>query len=143
MHLRHRKRRTETTPRMSRSSRTSRFTRASIDKIPREILTEIFSSSLPVRQGLGDLNETPPRNLIRVCRYWRDVVLSTQRLWTRWCFILVDPNEQGIRKASYFLQQYLDHSGSAPITLDAHVSDCELGTVLAEFLNALFATQRR
>ncbi|CAA7271434.1 unnamed protein product [Cyclocybe aegerita] len=50
-------------------------------RLPADILQEIFFSSLPTEHNSVMSIHHPPLLLMRVCRRWRDITLSTPRLW--------------------------------------------------------------
>ncbi|KAJ7615003.1 hypothetical protein FB45DRAFT_758125 [Roridomyces roridus] len=79
-----------------------------------EITAEIFQWCFDAYPSFG-YNSTPLL-LICVCRYWRDVALSTPALWdTIW--FLRDPIIQTHYPA---LESWLKRSGTRPITLGIH-----------------------
>lgn len=129
------------------STTTTMRTVGRINRLPRELLTEIFASSLPVLQEeaieVSDLSfrEIPPRNLASVCRHWREIVQSTQDLWTRWTFSLAQPIHARI--ATHFMRECLDRSGNKPISLVVHLSRHQEGQIEESFFRVLLSTQTR
>ncbi|KAJ7154235.1 hypothetical protein C8R46DRAFT_447403 [Mycena filopes] len=77
--------------------------------LPPEILAEIFLQCLPKWSWA-------PRTLSCVCRQFRDVALSTPRLWTSMCVDLEDEDEEGAYVD--FCRTWLSRTGSLPISLD-------------------------
>lgn len=80
--------------------------------LPEEILTEIF---LYCVSDESPSPTTPPLTLTWVCRYWRTLALSTQRLWTQ-----IGLGERGTNPANdtRLLELYIERSGpSLPLDL--------------------------
>lgn len=94
-----------------------------VDGPPHEILADIFALTLPEPQasearGLFKftVHIIPPRNIATVCRYWRDIVLTTRRLWTH-CVLLwweSSPHSSVTRTA---FRQCLALSGEQPMSM--------------------------
>ncbi|KAF9463647.1 hypothetical protein BDZ94DRAFT_1321603 [Collybia nuda] len=52
-------------------------------KLPNEILTEIFfAASDKVTVPAANIDSKPPWTLFRVCKRWREIALTTPKLWT-------------------------------------------------------------
>ncbi|KAF8882708.1 hypothetical protein BD779DRAFT_912770 [Infundibulicybe gibba] len=90
-----------------------------ITGVPVEILSKIFISCLDPDwciNPIGFNSREAPLLLTKVCRLWRNVSLSTQRLWTvlpRLGIVHVRPGS-GVDK---LFQMYLAYSGSAPLSV--------------------------
>lgn len=93
------------------------------NRLPLELLTEIFILNLPepVREVAREIKKDsirtiPPRNLLHVCRRWRSVVESTPKLWSQWAFIMFIRNEDDSRTLTRLIQQYVALSGNSPLS---------------------------
>ncbi|KAL0955032.1 hypothetical protein HGRIS_003952 [Hohenbuehelia grisea] len=94
-----------------------------MDLLPSEILSDIFSYCLPDLLGGPQAqsfrrSRAAPLTLLRVCRRWRDVVVTTPVLWT--C-IAVEQTKQGCAPPLPVLQQWLKRSGACGLSLDVLV----------------------
>ena len=119
-----------------------------INKLSLDLLVDIFLYTLPqvdVDEDLQDATEgdfpiMPPRNLLRVCRQWRDVVLSTHALWTQWRMFIEE--EKVIPMATHFVQQCLARSGDAPLSFEIYIK-LVWPRVGDELSRIIASTQRR
>lgn len=96
--------------------------RSLANRLPNELLTEIFTLTLPnpwdyaTTINKESIQMIPPRNLLRVCRRWRDVVSSTPKLWSQWA-LSIDGNVEGhFRMLMAFLHQYVALSRDSPLS---------------------------
>lgn len=88
-------------------------------QLPRELQAEIFlhciSKKRPPRLRSYDI----PLVFLRVCKAWRNLALSTPRLWS--CFEVTFDDESGIKhKANHLLfivAQWLSRSGDVPLSV--------------------------
>lgn len=86
-----------------------------ISRLSLELLARIFALMLPepVEEDAVDLRKEGaiermhPRNLLRVCRYWREVVMSTQLLWTHF-IVMIPHNSINVGCLPHLLRQRLD-----------------------------------
>lgn len=83
----------------------------------------------------------PPRNLLSVCRLWRDVVLSTHVLWTQWSIFIY--NDNLIPMTTHVVQQHLARSGDAPLTFEFRLLENDDSHVGGELFRIIASTQRR
>ncbi|EAU83385.2 hypothetical protein CC1G_09079 [Coprinopsis cinerea okayama7 len=90
-----------------------------IRRIPDDILREIFIASLPRTPTFSSTE--PPHTLGWVCRRWREVALSTQRLWsTVYVSMPCESNPAADRLARLrcsALQTWIERSNPIPIRL--------------------------
>jgi hypothetical protein len=86
-----------------------------LSPIRRLPLSEIFLASLAVDYVEGAF---PPREDVlvfgQVCRYWRNVSISTSRLWSA---LNVDLNAQNMDKEMDMAMTWLARSGGAPLSV--------------------------
>ncbi|KAJ7192159.1 hypothetical protein GGX14DRAFT_480334 [Mycena pura] len=90
----------------------------SINSLPFEILAEIFLCARHECRHKTPSGKRPPLLLLRVCRYWRDVAVSTPSLWTRLSVILrrkETPGQSALLDA--FLARWTNRAGTAPLSL--------------------------
>lgn len=88
---------------------------SSIRQFPHELLSHTFLLSVP------DMNQTSAQELKRavmlpaqVCKRWRDVALSTPRLWSR---IHMDLRKRRLEEEAAFAQRWLARSGGCPLSI--------------------------
>ncbi|KAK7031033.1 hypothetical protein VNI00_013823 [Paramarasmius palmivorus] len=97
-------------------------------RLPRDIIAEVFLHCLPVDQlPTCDASEAP-LVLTTVCRSWREIAITTPRLWRAIHFILPPHYEYTIndkvrelfhlRKEG--LQLWLSRTGSVPLTISCY-----------------------
>ncbi|KAJ7822100.1 hypothetical protein B0H14DRAFT_1325940 [Mycena olivaceomarginata] len=81
---------------------------AAIRRLPVEILSEIFFQCGKKQDGCR------PRLVATVCRRWRDVALSTAKLW---CNIHLDGEQINVESLDSLLTLQLQRSGEAPLSI--------------------------
>ncbi|KAJ7437660.1 hypothetical protein B0H11DRAFT_1634014, partial [Mycena galericulata] len=84
-------------------------------KLPFEMMAEIFSHFLPpypLRSRPGLLS---PTLLTQVCRQWRDIAISSPRLWVSLQLHLV---REFLPQQLNLLRTWLTRSGACPLSLD-------------------------
>ena len=106
------------------------------DRMPPEILAEIFLSCLPhkpIDHEQPNVNISP-MNLCRICSYWRNVALGTPGLWNSLyhiCYASADVEDKdilryGIRPIDIeFLRWWAANIGPHPPTLRLKIDSCE------------------
>ncbi|KAH8109302.1 hypothetical protein DFH11DRAFT_1485304, partial [Phellopilus nigrolimitatus] len=83
-----------------------------IERLPPEVVREIFLTCLP-RDSHRLSSCEVPWNVSQTCRYWRDVALSTGRLWA---FLHYDSDKYvSLRTFEDVLNTWLLRSGSSPL----------------------------
>lgn len=97
-------------PRMPFVAAMASQTSSPVNRLPNELLAEIFALTLPepeegdaTRIKQDSMQTIPPRNLLRVCRRWRDVVSSTPKLWSQWALYYDEEFENKLEKLMHFL----------------------------------------
>ncbi|KAF8872284.1 hypothetical protein BD779DRAFT_1710347 [Infundibulicybe gibba] len=77
-----------------------------------EILAEIFLHCLPPDKW-GSLSAgDAPWLLVKVCRKWREVALSTPELWSRFPFLYTHP-----RRGQQLFKFYFEYSAMSPLSI--------------------------
>ncbi|KAF9004334.1 hypothetical protein BDQ17DRAFT_458424 [Cyathus striatus] len=89
-----------------------------IDKLPDEILSEIFGyvCSRPIRLGIVHERDDPIWNLQLVCKRWRRVARSTPLLWCSFESNIWDFHYEALLTFQHF-QLCMKLSGKAPLTI--------------------------
>ncbi|KAL0955033.1 hypothetical protein HGRIS_003954 [Hohenbuehelia grisea] len=114
--------------------------------IPSEILGIIFSYCLPnllgnpQAQSFRQARGAAPLALLRVCRRWNEVVVSTPVLWT--C-IAVEQTKQGCAPPLPVLQQWLKRSAACGLSLDVLVHPEYSSEDAAQMLRILLTAYHR
>ncbi|KAH7888281.1 hypothetical protein F5I97DRAFT_979549 [Phlebopus sp. FC_14] len=93
-----------------------------VNRMPPEILGTIFEKCLPLIESSSTSScfVFPSLSLGRVCRYWRDILYSTPRLWTSLSFHFLEANtdRRGDKAmVSSALSIWLRRSSSLPLSL--------------------------
>lgn len=102
-----------------------------------EIFTEIFLYAFIVTMDM----DSGPWCLARVCRRWRERILSTPRLWTRIDIQLYGPSMMVFGRAQAMqLKTILEKSKSLPLSICFYASD---GMFFSAFLDLLMAESER
>ncbi|KAF8654197.1 hypothetical protein AX16_003724 [Volvariella volvacea WC 439] len=99
---------------------------APIQRVPLEILQEIFVHCLPTDLFIRPDSYKAPLLLARVCRAWRHVVLSTPKLWSRLAIQLSQANSE--RRIS-MMKTWILRSSGHPVCLFAYVPTADDTTI--------------
>ncbi|KAF8207829.1 hypothetical protein K438DRAFT_345506 [Mycena galopus ATCC 62051] len=96
--------------------------------LPNEITSEIFVHSLPRFPSYQTSTVNPtraPMLLLRVCRAWRSIALSTPRLWTNLelDFDLLPQALFDAANMGKFIEDCVTRSGACPLSLFLRASD--------------------
>ncbi|KAJ7157209.1 hypothetical protein C8R46DRAFT_1113791 [Mycena filopes] len=103
--------------------------------LPPEITAEIFLRCLPharapsVESGFERIRPNPQRApllLLQVCGTWREIALSTPRLWD--CLYLYDSTfEEGysLNAVTKVITDWFGRAGSSPLTLSLEISETQ------------------
>ncbi|KAF8161777.1 hypothetical protein K438DRAFT_1859426 [Mycena galopus ATCC 62051] len=95
-------------------------------KLPAEITAEIFTHCLPwfihldPDEAIDESPDIAPRVFTRVCRTWRDIALTTPRLWSTLAMIFESIPPQAIsnpRSVEGFIDRWLARAGQCPLSL--------------------------
>ncbi|KAJ7202652.1 hypothetical protein GGX14DRAFT_463158 [Mycena pura] len=94
--------------------------RSPILEIPPEILSEIFERFVPAYPEWPPLSGIlSPLLLCRICRYWREIAMSTPTLWAA---IDLSIDNQAEEQQLELLDLWLSRSGSCPLSLSIEVT---------------------
>lgn len=98
----------------------------STDRLPPEVLSEIFICSLEYEEWVEGLTVFPndaPFLFTRICRHWRSVALSTPRLWSNLHLPMIP--WQRTRSTSLFTQipKWLSFSRSLPLSFSICIDE--------------------
>ncbi|KAF7376132.1 hypothetical protein MSAN_00028100 [Mycena sanguinolenta] len=91
-------------------------------RLPADIIAEIFTACMPSNRNAIMSTAEAPLLLCRVCRAWRDVALSTPRLWASLHIVAhSDHGETGpdskLRKVIKAIDSWLSRSGVLPLSI--------------------------
>ncbi|KAJ3503505.1 hypothetical protein NLJ89_g8400 [Agrocybe chaxingu] len=86
--------------------------------LPTDILREVFIQTLPESNAIMKANRCPLL-LTRICRFWRDVALSTPNLWTS---LQIKVPGKGIpsstaNKIAIGIHEWFSRSGALPLSI--------------------------
>ncbi|KAJ7186469.1 hypothetical protein C8R46DRAFT_880640, partial [Mycena filopes] len=90
-----------------------------VSRLPPEIATEIFLHFLPPLLEMHQLFDPEPTPLLlcRICRHWRQIALSTPRLWRAISLMLIPSTEARAARVLNLLQLWLARSGRYPLSI--------------------------
>jgi hypothetical protein len=91
---------------------------APVRRLPPELLAEVFVHCLPSQQIVATM--AGKRSILRpshVCQHWRNVAVSTQRLWTSICVDAIHYKSQ-----TALAKAWLSRAGSCPLSIRVEVS---------------------
>ncbi|KAJ7441320.1 hypothetical protein B0H11DRAFT_524602 [Mycena galericulata] len=96
-----------------------------MSRVPAEIFSEIFCNFLAPRKP-EPLPSEGPLLLSQICSQWREIALSTPRLWS--AIVLVDPRSEGI---CLLLDAWLSRARRCPLWISLEWTDPGLSGVLS------------
>ncbi|KAJ7178171.1 hypothetical protein C8R46DRAFT_988301, partial [Mycena filopes] len=90
--------------------------------LPPEVVSEIFVHFLPVYpRRAPDKGLHSPVVLTHICHRWREIALSTPRLWRTFKIILrANDSEDNDDANQVRAEEWLQRSGSCPLTVELH-----------------------
>ncbi|KAJ7062728.1 hypothetical protein C8F01DRAFT_1368455 [Mycena amicta] len=90
-----------------------------VRRLPEDILRTIFVSTLPVDRDTAMCADEGPLLLAQICKFWRDVSLTTPRLWSSMHVVIPDPeyNHRQVEQLLVVLSTWLQRSGAVPLSL--------------------------
>ncbi len=103
-------------------------TRNSVNRLPADLLHEIFVLALPTSPSYPgpcpvDDNSTSkffastvPHNISRVCRSCRNLALSGPSLWSTFFLSFYNPSDETLKLLTRFIEQHLRRSYHLPLT---------------------------
>ncbi|KAF7300953.1 F-box domain-containing protein [Mycena indigotica] len=93
-------------------------------RVPDDVLRAIFLATLPAHRDTAIVPEEGPLLLAQVCRLWRDIALTTPRLWAS-IHLAIPRDESRAEDLVGILTTWLQRSAAAPLSLTvtlAHAS---------------------
>ncbi|TDL26854.1 hypothetical protein BD410DRAFT_782938 [Rickenella mellea] len=115
-----------------RMSRSPPCRKGAIHRLPNEILCQIFLQTVPIRNGRTFELPKPttrdsPISLRRVCRRWRQIVLTSPSQ-TLWCSLGLTyrkgvPDRIGFVKDVAAIAEFASRSGNYPLSFSLHYRD--------------------
>lgn len=136
-----------------------------MQRIPPDVLTEIFCLSLPdldvaryITVSDDELSEpdvrrqfenVTPRNVSFVCRDWRNIALSTGRLWAHWCIDVhymaytYTATKLALHMALHFVRQCLTLSRDASIDCFVRLSLQVIEGAALDLITMIVGVQNR
>lgn len=88
---------------------------ALVEKLPNEVLSQIFFWCTPTSADQDDLSPCAAIHLSHVCKHWRRITLESPRLWTYTRIPIVN---QRLEHSVALAKLYLERSKMRPIFLD-------------------------
>lgn len=88
---------------------------SSIRHLPPEIMADIFIHALPTPDAAVPHPLCAPLIFTQVCLWWRDIALSTPRLWSS---IRLDLTPRSLRRSVGLVKMYMDRSKHCPLYLN-------------------------
>ncbi|KAJ6615366.1 hypothetical protein B0H10DRAFT_2041115 [Mycena sp. CBHHK59/15] len=86
--------------------------------LPPEITSEIFINCLPHPNAIYPGLNTAPIVLTRICRAWRDVALSTPRLWESIQMVFGNRRDEKPAKDIALLETWFSRAGNHPLDIN-------------------------
>ncbi len=122
-----------------------------INRLPAEVFHDIFILSLPTSypefsegtQISTYITSAAPHNFARVCRSWRDIVLSNPWLWSTFFHSLHSPTTSMLEIFIDIIEQHLHLSGNLPLTCFVRLQGEYDMSVSDKIVDILAAHQRR
>ncbi|KAJ6524734.1 hypothetical protein DFH09DRAFT_1286319 [Mycena vulgaris] len=84
-------------------------------RLPEDIVRDVFVACLPAHRNPFILSNESPLLLCQICSGWRELALSTPRLWA--AVHVVVPNERKVQVLAEMLTQWLNRSGILPLSI--------------------------
>ncbi|KAJ7140697.1 hypothetical protein C8R44DRAFT_866397 [Mycena epipterygia] len=108
-------------------------------RLPSDIVRTIFTASLPASRNCAMTGQDSPLLLCQICSAWRELALSTPRLWSSPHIVV--PDHSRMKALVEMVALWLSRSGIIPLSFSVVVSraceyDCDLKPLLdflAEF----------
>ncbi len=114
--------------------------------LPDDVLQEIYFLALPTSypSPVEDnststlITSTPPYNISRVCRSWRNLVLSSPSLWSSFFLSFSNPSDETLKLLVRLIEQHLRRSNELPLTSFVRLEgeyNCSLSQAIAALLS--------
>ncbi|KAJ7157558.1 hypothetical protein C8R43DRAFT_402159 [Mycena crocata] len=84
-------------------------------RLPEDIVRNIFMECIPLERNPLIIQQDPPILLCQICSAWRNLALSTPRLWT--AVHVVIPNQPKVQVLTEMLSLWLGRSGVLPLSI--------------------------
>ncbi|KAJ7745761.1 hypothetical protein B0H16DRAFT_1462759 [Mycena metata] len=84
--------------------------------LPVDVTTEIFLRCLPPPPKTPRVSDAPLL-LVRICRQWRDIAISTPELWASLAFTVSEPNTELLAARDHLIERWLARSGQYPLSI--------------------------
>ncbi|KAJ7140698.1 hypothetical protein C8R44DRAFT_236955 [Mycena epipterygia] len=111
-------------------------------RLPSDVVRAIFTASLPSTRNSAMTAEDSPLLLGQICSAWRELALSTPRLWSS--LHIVVPNKSRINVLVEMVTAWLTRSGILPLSISIAVSKaCEYEYDFAPILRSVTAFSPR
>ncbi|KAJ7253571.1 hypothetical protein C8J57DRAFT_626920 [Mycena rebaudengoi] len=101
-------------------------------RLPDDVVREIFVASLPANRNCAITAKEPPLLLCAICQSWRNLALSTPRMWAS--IHIVAPSNDKIERMIDTVHTWLARSGALPLSISLIVSQSGWPTPNAETL---------
>ncbi|KII84432.1 hypothetical protein PLICRDRAFT_365336 [Plicaturopsis crispa FD-325 SS-3] len=103
---------------------------SAIQRMPPEVLGEIFAFSLPAGRWIEPKIDEAPLLLCRVCRRWRNIAISTPSLWSS---ISITVAEHHSKPQLPLIQTWLSRSGHRPLSFSIYApANAEIAGAILE-----------
>ncbi|KAJ7101304.1 hypothetical protein B0H15DRAFT_943641 [Mycena belliarum] len=84
-------------------------------RLPDDVVRDIFAQCLPSHRNPIVSSDEAPLLLCQICRHWRDLALTTPRLWSSLHIVL--PTDPRLQVLTQIVSEWLDRSGVLPLSL--------------------------
>ncbi|KAJ7698025.1 hypothetical protein B0H17DRAFT_1177467 [Mycena rosella] len=84
-------------------------------RLPDDIVRDIFVACLPSQRNPLIISDESPLLLCQICRAWRQLALTTPRLWASVHAVI--PNQPKVLKLAEILTEWLNRSGVLPLSI--------------------------
>ncbi|KAJ7919020.1 hypothetical protein B0H13DRAFT_268528 [Mycena leptocephala] len=106
-------------------------------RLPEDVVAEIFTASLPADRNAIMSGAESPLLLCQVSRAWRNLALSTPRLWAS-LHIVAPGNVSHLRRITEAASIWLSRSGALPLSISlVHTPSFQFGIDFSVLLKAL------
>ncbi len=122
-----------------------------ISHLPVDILYQALILALPTWYPSKSVDEvsvskffatTAPYNISRVCRLWRDIVLSSPSLWSSLFLSFFRPSDETLKLLTRVIEQHLQRSENLPLALYVCLED-KYNHSLSRAIASLLSIHRR
>ncbi|KAJ7253527.1 hypothetical protein C8J57DRAFT_1348365 [Mycena rebaudengoi] len=93
-----------------------------VRRLPVDIVRSIFLAALPTTRNAAISGDEPPLLLCRICQAWRDLALSTPRLWARLHIVAPPSDSHLVQTVRDMVDTWLSRSGTLPLSISLTLS---------------------